>query len=136
MHLRYAARASTLHRRRAKSSAACARVQLFFFGLVMSNGLQALCHLAHHKMPLPLSLAFFAMRAARSFHAAPSFERPLMLRKVYFARLVGYSGAAIAGVASFLYSPHASDTVSKKNPPDVPDGGGDVQMHRHLIEFE
>ena len=55
-------------------------------------------------MPLPLSLAFLAMRTARSFHAAPSFERPLMLRKLYFARLIGYSVAATTGGASFIYA--------------------------------
>ena len=39
---------------------------------------------------LPLSLAISCMRFAREMHSAPTFKRPFVLRKVYFARFTVY----------------------------------------------
>lgn len=41
-------------------------------------------------MPIPLSLAFWAMNATKRYHTAPVFERPMRLRKIYLARLGSY----------------------------------------------
>ena len=41
-------------------------------------------------MPIPLSLAFWAMDATKRFHASPVYKRPFQLRTIYFARLGGY----------------------------------------------
>lgn len=51
-------------------------------------------------MPVPLTIAFWAMSAARRYHSVPTFERPFRLRRVYFARLTAYSLVAITGIAS------------------------------------
>ena len=53
-------------------------------------------------MPIPLSFAFAAMRAAKRLHTAPSFERPKLFRKIYFARLCAYAALAGAGAQSWL----------------------------------
>lgn len=49
-------------------------------------------------MPLPLTLAFLGMGAARRFHAASVAERPGMLRRAFYARVATYAavGAAVA----------------------------------------
>lgn len=53
-------------------------------------------------MPIPLSLAFWAMNATRRYHTAPVFERPMRLRKIYFARVFAYSLSALVIVGNFV----------------------------------
>lgn len=47
-------------------------------------------------MPLPLTLGMLALRAARRMHTASAAERPMLLRRVYFARVAVY-GVCSAG---------------------------------------
>lgn len=56
-------------------------------------------------MPLPLSLAITAVSVARAFHTAPSFRRPSILRRVYYARLLVYGGTALAIITPFHTQP-------------------------------
>ena len=53
-----------------------------------------------HTMPLPLTLAFWGISAARRFHSASATVRPVMLRRAYFARVATYAlvGVAVAAV--------------------------------------
>ena len=50
-------------------------------------------------MPIPLSIAFWAMNAVKKYHTAPVFERPFRLRKVYLARVFFYS---FLGITTFV----------------------------------
>ena len=59
------------------------------------------------RMPIPLSLAFSAMREAKRFHTAPVFARPFRLRTVYFARI----GAYVATGAFVLMGQNEARTV-------------------------
>ncbi len=54
-------------------------------------------------MPIPLTIALWAMKAAKQYHSVPTFERPFRLRKVYFARLIAYF-LAISGLATSKFN--------------------------------
>lgn len=41
------------------------------------------------------------MNVAKRFHTAPVFERPNLLKRIYFARIIGY--ASLTGVVAFLH---------------------------------
>ncbi len=46
-------------------------------------------------MPLPLSFALFAMEKTRTYHNAPTFQRPAILGKVYVGRVMIYGVCAM-----------------------------------------
>lgn len=50
------------------------------------------------EMPLPLSFAFFGVHFARRLHHAPTFRRPVILKNIYYARVLAYSGVACASL--------------------------------------
>ena len=52
-----------------------------------------------------MSFAYMAMRSARSFQAAPNFERPIALKNVHYGRLFGYSALLTLAVASYTHAP-------------------------------
>lgn len=54
-------------------------------------------------MPIPLSIAFWAMNAVKKYHTVPAFERPFRLRKVYLARVCCYSFLGISVAATVLF---------------------------------
>lgn len=61
-------------------------------------------------MPIPLTLAFVAMRFARAYHASTATARPIQLRKVYAARCAGYGVVAAAACAPYAHrAVHADD---------------------------
>ena len=58
-------------------------------------------------MPLPLSLAFWGLGAARQFHSAGATARPYLLRRVYYARIMAYVVTAVT-IASDVSLPKES----------------------------
>lgn len=67
-------------------------------------------------MPLPLSLAFFGMHFARRLHRAPSFDRPRLLSKVYYARFALYCAFAGMATATYLTTRRPSDDEAFRIP--------------------
>ena len=57
---------------------------------------------AHARMPLPLSLAFLGIGAARRMHFTSASERPALLRRVYYARLAAYFAFGTGSLLSFF----------------------------------
>lgn len=55
-------------------------------------------------MPLPLGLALMGMSFAKRIHSAPVFERPFLLRRVYYARFGAYFVFGASSLALFLKS--------------------------------
>tara|TARA_B100001027_G_scaffold189399_1_gene142881 strand:+ start:320 stop:565 length:246 start_codon:yes stop_codon:yes gene_type:complete len=54
-------------------------------------------------MPFPLSIALMAMNAGKRFHNAATFERPFILRRVYYGRLLTYTCFTAVLLASSQY---------------------------------
>lgn len=66
-------------------------------------------------MPLPLSLAFWGMGAARRFHSASAAVRPLILSRVFYARVALY---VVTGVVTAQTTPetfHLTETVGSES---------------------
>ena len=76
-----------------------------------SNFFWGAAYVTSLNMPIPLSVALWAMNATKSYHSAPAFQRPFRLRKIYFARLFGYS-LAFALVATPHVSSNKKDHVT------------------------
>jgi len=57
-------------------------------------------------MPVPLSFALWAMNAAKNYHTAPTFERPIRLRRVYLGRVLTY--VVVASCSLYSYSNNKS----------------------------
>ena len=65
------------------------------------------------EMPLPLSLAFMGMKFAKQMHSAPVFERPFLLRKIYYARFGAYVLFGVSSLIAFSNSSEASKGSSR-----------------------
>lgn len=63
------------------------------------------------QMPLPLAFAFSGMAAARKMHSLEHTSRPLLLRRIYFARLAVYGTVAVLALP-FRSSPSFPDIDS------------------------
>lgn len=64
-------------------------------------------------MPIPMTVAIYAMRLARNFHNAPSIKRPLLLKKVYYARLLSYA-TFVVGFGISVYTTNTLEHVSNE----------------------
>ena len=53
--------------------------------------------------PLPLSLGIAALAQAKRFHVTPPAQRPWMLRRLYYARLVAYAGVGVVVTSGALF---------------------------------
>lgn len=45
----------------------------------------------NYKMPFPMSFALLGMHLARKYHSTPVFQKPNILRKIYFLRFSVYA---------------------------------------------
>ena len=65
-------------------------------------------------MPMPLSIAFWAMNVVKKYHTAPAFERPFRLRKVYLGRVFCYSFLGIS-TATTIFLKRPTTVIKDRN---------------------